>query len=288
MANRGLSKPMLNAGIAGAICVAGVAAILVGMYEMEVAGGETTLSGILIGGGILPAVMGLGLVGNFLWGVRVIERIRRGEKEIGRWAVTADELDAFRESNKQRNALGPAYNNNYKPPRRSPPEGIEVIFVEDGVLVGGTYFGLVTTGMFRFAGVQTLAGSPMCIEFGSVETTFSNVSTIRINRSYSVLRIPIGRTGTDAAARVLAYFKDVNSRKIIVRRGFYPSRIRIGLWSALIFAVIAVAGFGLEALETDFGLVPLLMAVIGTVAAIAGLVLASIAWMLYRQQLRGS
>jgi len=287
MANRGLSRPRLNAGIAAAIAVAGLAAIAIGIRESALAGGETTLSGVLIGGGIVPALIGIGMTANFLWGARVIDRIRRGDKAIGRWTVSAGEFDAFRTADRERNALGPDYSNNYRPPRVTPPDGVEVIFVEDGVLVGGTYFGLVTTGMFRFAGVQVLPGNPMCIEFGSITTTLSNATTVRVDRSVAVLRIPIARTATDAAGRVLEHFQNVDARKTIVNRGFYPSRIRIGLWGALIFAAIGAAGFGLEALDADFGLVPLVMAVVGAVTAVGGLALAFVAWLLYRQQLQG-
>lgn len=287
MSNTGLRNPVKNSVIAGAIGLGGVLAILAGIVEMNMVGAETTRSAILIGVGIVAAIIGLVLLVNFLRGVKAMKEIQSGRNAIARWTVSAAELDAFRESDAARNALGPEYDNNYRPPRVSPPEGIEVIFVPDGVLVGGTYFGLVTTGMFAFRGVQVLTGNPMSIEFGTVMTTATNLSTIRIHRDVAALRIPIGRTAIEGAKRVLAHFQDVDARKIIVNRGFYPSRIRIGLYGALACVLVAAAGFGLNAIEAELAELPLIMAVGGTVGAVGGLVLAFVAWILMMKQRGG-
>lgn len=287
MRNTGLSNPVRNSIIALAICLGGILAIVAGIAEMNAVGAETTRSGILIGVGIVAAGIGLAVLVNFLRGVKVVKDIRRGRNEIARWTVTADEFDAFRENDKQRNALGPEYRNNYGPPRKTPPDGVEVIFAPDGVLVGGTYFRLVTTGMFTFEGVQVLTGSPMSIEFGTVMTSATNLSVLRIHRDAAVLRIPIARTATEGAKRVLAHFQDVEARKIIVNRSFYPSRIRIGLYAAGACVLVAAAGFGLEAAEADLAEIPLVMAVVGAVGAVGGLVLAFLAWAMHLKQHRG-
>ena len=54
---------------------------------------------------------------------------------------------------------------------------MEIIFGADGVFVGDRYFGLVNTGMLKFEGVQMLPSNPLALEFGTVATTISHVST---------------------------------------------------------------------------------------------------------------
>jgi hypothetical protein len=287
MRNTGLRNPVRNSIIALAICLGGVIAILAGVAEMNALGAETTRSAVLIGVGIVVAVIGLAVLVNFLRGVKVVKAIERGRNEIARWTVSAAEFDAFRESDAQRNALGPEYRNNYGPPRTTTPEGVEVIFVPDGVLVGGTYFGLITTGMFTFRGVQVLPGNPMSIEFGTVMTSASNLSTVQIHHDVASLRIPIARTATEGAKRVLAHFQDVDARTIIVNSHLWPRGIRIGLYGALACVLVAAAGFGLEAIEADLAELPLIMAVVGAVGAVGGLVFAFLAWAMMLKQRQG-
>ncbi len=287
MRNTGVRNPVLNSWIAFAICVAGIGGILFGTVEMNRLGHETGASAISIGLGIVAAVIGAAMTANFLRAVAVIRAIRSGRHEIARWTVTADEFDAFRESDRRRNALGPDYRNDYRP-RKTPPEGVEVIFAPDGVLVGGSYFGLTTTGMFRFAGVQVLAGNPMSIEFGMVQTAVTNTTTLRTTRSVAVLRIPIARTATGEASRVLKHFRDVEGRRIIVNPGHWQRKIRIGLWATAICAGVGAVGFGWGSLQESAGVLPLLMAVAGAVGGLGGLVLAYAAWVMKRKQYRGA
>jgi hypothetical protein len=287
MRNTGVRNPVLNSWIAFAICVAGIGGIVFGTVEMNRLGHETAASALSIGVGIVAAVIGAAMTVNFLRGVAVMRAIRSGGHEIARWTVTADQFDAFRESDRQRNALGPDYRNDYRP-GKTPPEGVEVIFAPDGVLVGGSYFGLTTTGMFRFAGVQVLAGNPMSIEFGMVQTAVANTTTLRTTRSFAVLRIPIARTATAEAKQVLKHFQDVEARRIIVNPGHWRRGIRIGLGTAAVCAVVAAAGFGWAALQESAGVMPLVMAVVGAVGGLGGLVLAYAAWVMKRKQYRGA
>jgi hypothetical protein len=59
------------------------------------------------------------------------------------------------------------------------------------------------------------------------------------------------------------------------------------LWAALVSAVVAAAGFALNAIGAELGELPLIMAVAGTVAGIGGLVLALIARSLAGHERRG-
>jgi len=284
MRNTGLRRPVLGASVAGAVCVASLVSIAAGIFIMQVEGRETTASGLLIGLGIAPAVIGAGMFFLFLRGVRTMRDVRAGKGEIARWTVAADDVDAFRASDARRNALGPEYRNGYTPPDPAPPEGVEVVFVADGVMVGGTYFGLVTTGMSTFFGPQMLPGSPLSLEFGTVLVWASKATTIHIHRDVAALRIPVGRTAAEDAKRVLTHFQRVERREIVVNPGFYRGRLRFGLWSAAVCAGVAAGGFGLNAIGAELGYIPLVMAVAGTVAGIGGLVLAGLAWGLSARQ----
>lgn len=289
MASTGLRNPRLNTAICLAIALGGGIAIWSGMAEMEAVGGETSGSAVKIGAGLLALIMGLALSFNFARGIAFINRIRGGKDEIARWTVSAADFDAFRENDRQRNGLGLAYINDYRVPKKTPAAGVDVHFAEDGVLVGDTYFGLVSTGMFTFEGVQMLPGSPLALEFGTAALLVSNVTTVRIRKDRGVLRIPVGRLAVADAQRVLAHFSAVQSGERIVRPDFYRGRARLGVIVALVCAVIAGAGFGLqfggpELGLTDLGEVPLIMAVAGTICALGGLVLAVLASLLSASQ----
>ncbi len=281
MRNRGLSNPGLNMGI----CVAGVVlsalSILWGVAEMDALGHETTASGLKIGIAIPVGVICFFMFFNFLWGYRLIAAMRRGEKVIGRWTVTPEEAEAFRADDKRRGDAG--YDNDYKLPKKIPPGGIEVIFTDSAVLVGGAYFGLVTTGMFKFEGVQMLPDNPLALEFGTVMTTFAGGNSVRVYRATGLLRVPVSRAGRDEAVKVLGHFSAVDQRRTLVNPNFYVRRIRWGLIAAPLFFLMAAMGFGLNEAGVQ-GVVPLLMAVTGVIAGIGGLVLAMLAWVMHMKQ----
>ena len=265
--------------------------MLWGIVEMQRIAGETAATGLSIGIGFPVGVIATGMLFLAIKGARTVAATRRGEEVIARWTVPADDLAAFVVNDASRNALGPAYSNDWIPPHTIPQQGIDIVFRPDGVLVGDRYFGLVTTGLFKFEGVQMLAGDPPsgpgAIEFGTVETTVTNATTIHVNRSRGVLRLPVPRLARPEAARVLAHYRKVDAREIIVNPGFYRGRMRFGLWAAPICFAVAVIGFGLEfggfkTLVPDW--LPVSLAVGGVVAGIGGLVLALIAWWMSQAQ----
>jgi hypothetical protein len=286
MRNTGLRNPAASALICFAVFVGGAVSVWSGVSEMNALGGaETNSSAAKIGIGLFFAIMGFLFQFNFLWGVRVMRAMRRGKDEIARWTVSPDELAAFRKNDQAHDARGRS--NDYNVPARAPAEGLQVIFSADGVLVGGTFFGLVTTGMAYFRGVQLLREDPPCIEFDTALVWGSNVRVPRIHVSRGTLRIPVSRAATGEAKKVLAHYRDVLARKVIVKPDFWRWRIRLGLGTAIVCALVAAAGFALEAADLDLGVVPLIMAVAGTMFALGGLILAAIAWRLHVQQHRG-
>ncbi|MEX0808018.1 MAG: hypothetical protein WD044_04765 [Dongiaceae bacterium] len=286
MKNSGLSNPGRNAIICVILVVASTVSVLWGIAEMNALGHETGATGAAIGAGLVVGIISLAMFVLSLKGMKMAQSVRRGDNRLARWIVPADRFDAFRAYNKERNALGAGYGNDYKPSRKSRPDGVEVIFTTDGVLIDGSYFPIVTTGMYRFAGVQIIPGSPASIEFGTRMTTMSNVTVIMVHQHAGVIRVPIAPTATADAEKVLAHFQKVERREIVVQPDIWRKRIRWGLIAFLVSAVVAAIGFGLEALDVEAGMLPLLMAITGVIAAIAGLILALLGWLLHLQQHR--
>jgi hypothetical protein len=178
--NRGFRKPRLVIFICLAVTVVSCLAIAWGALEMMRTGDDGGLPGAAVGLGIAPAVIGLGMLFLAIKGARTMGAAQRGDRVFARWTVSPEEIMAFIENNKARNALGPEYSNDWSPPGNISAEGIEIKFDPDGVLVGDAYFGLVTTGMFKFEGVQILPENPLAIEFGTVATTITNATTIHV------------------------------------------------------------------------------------------------------------
>lgn len=286
MAGKGFSRPRLMIGICAGVAIASAIAIAWGALEMMRTGEDGGLAGAAVGLGIAPGIIALGMLFLAIKGARTMAAAQRGDRVFARWIVSPEELAAFAENNKARDALGLEYNNDWSPPRKIPPEGIEIKFDPDGVLVGDTYFGLVTTGMFKFEGVQILPENPLAIEFGTVATTFSKGTTVHVHTNRAVLRLPIGRLGRDEAVKVLDHYKRVDRRETIVNPGFYRGRIKFGLIAAAVCFVLAAIGFAMEALDIGGDFVPVLLAVGGIVAGIGGLVLALLAWSLSSAQHR--
>jgi len=287
MRNTGLRHPGRNALICLVVSLAGIAALGWGAYEMHRAGAETSRSAPAILLGLLATIFGALLLLNFVRGAMFVGRIRAGHQRIARWTVSPEDFERFRADDRQRNARSRLYRNGYRPPRRTPRGGVEVIFGADGVLVGGTYFALVTTGAHRITGVQILPGNPPAIEFGTVLTWMVRKPQLATRRSAGVLRIPVGRLATDDAGKALAHFQAVLERRIIVNPGVHRGRMRFGIVGAAVLGLLAAAGFALNAAGIELGVLPLIMAVTGVVGGLGCLVLALAAGRLSDRQHAG-
>jgi len=281
----GIRNPRRSLLICIAITLAACASIAWGAYEMQVTGQDTLSSGLKIGLALLPAMLAPAMAWNFWRGMQVFAAIRRGEKEIARWTVTAAELAEFTASDKALNALRGDNVNDWSPPREPPASGLDVIFVADGVLVGDTYFALVTTGLFRFTGVRMLIEGPPVIAFRTL-TTYANRFGTRT--TVGELRIPVSRLAGDEVMKVVAHFKRVGAHEIIVNPDFYRSRVRFGLIAAPICFAVAAVGFLLGATEegpNSFS-IPTVMFAGGITFGIAALILALAAGLMSRAQRR--
>lgn len=285
--SHGIRNPARNALISLVILVVSVTALVAGIVVMISAGRETTFSAIAIGLGALGSILSPFLLINFVWGMRLVGAMRRGENVIGRWTVAADQFKRFR-ANEARHARE-GHPNVYTPPRRTPAEGVEIIFTADAVLIGDTFFGLATTGVQHIRQAGIVPGDPLCLGFQTAILTgrqyATGVTTFRMAKG--LLRIPVPDAAHADAKRVLDHYTAALAGQVVVKPDFWPRRIRWGLWVAGIAGIVAAAGFVLEATEADSGVLPVVLAVSGTVTAVAGLVLALIAWSLAGQQRRG-
>lgn len=280
-----LRNPKRSAVIAGTLTVLGIAAIVAGVIDMQRTGAETALSAISIGVGLVVAILGLFLTLNFVWAVRLVGAMGRGEGVIARWTVTPEEFADFRRAEAAHKAAG--RRNDYKPPRTTPSAGVEIVFSASAVLIGDTFVGLARDGLARFTGARVVAGNPPCLAFATAMTVGrTGAAGARFETVVGELRVPIARTAQGAARTVLEHFAAVAARRKIVNPRFWPLRIRIGLGAALAAGAICAAGFALNALKFDLGIAPLIMAVAGAVTAIGGLVLAFVAWRIHAQYKR--
>lgn len=290
MLRNSLSRPGISAIVAGALSVFSWGAIAWGLTEPGVLDAtETTPGGIAIGLGTLPAIIMPLLTLNFLWAVRKMRAARRGENVIGRWQVSATELATFAANDAARNALGTLYHNEWKAPRKPSTDGIEIIFISDGVVVGSAYFTLVTTGPFRFTGVHALTQTPPVIEFGVITTLFSPDKTYKFTNA---LRLPASNAARAELDRVVDHFQRVARRELIVNPHFYRGRLRFGLGVAAIGAVPTVLGLILAAQARQSGNQDMEniaggLAIFSLIFAGFGLFLAFLAWAMRRRQQRG-
>jgi hypothetical protein len=271
------------------ICVAlalgGALSIWSGASEMNTLGYETTWTAVKIAFGILACTFGSLFIFNFIWGMRVIGALKRGEGVIARWTVPPAAFDQFREGD--RTLKGTAEDNDYKVPKVTPPEGVEILFSADGVLVGDTFFGLATTGLGRFRAVRLRPSAPASLEFATIFTTAVAEPHARIYNTPGVLRVPISDAAKDEVAKVLRHFEDVTARRTIVKPHFWHTRIKIGLIGAAVSAATAALGLSLAEMNEDLANAPLIMAVAGTIFAVGGIVLALIAWAFAKHQREG-
>ena len=264
-------------------------AIWTGAADMIRLGHETASTVIRIAFGMVGATICIIFLVLALKAVAVLRRAKAGHGMIARWTVSADDLDTFRENDRARGKAG--LRNVLRYPRKSPKDGLEIVFLDDHAIVGNKVFGLVTTGMQRFTGIQVLPQNPLAIEFDLMLTTLVTGSTsFHVVRNAQVLRIPVGRLARAEAVKVLNHFRSVGARETIVNPNFYGRRIRFGWWWLVASVGCAVAGFAMNRpnMTPDEVILPLSLAVGGSVSAIGAAILVLICWQLRRDQFRDS
>jgi len=254
MRNRGVSNPERNMAICGVVGVAGIVAVAAGALEMQALGHETGRTAVLIALGLFGGILGIAFCFNFWRAARIFRDMRSGRTAIARWTLPPPEFDRFREID--RRFAEREEGNDYKVPRTTPPDGVEVIFSEDGVLVGGVFFGLATTGIGRFGSVRWIGSDPPMIEFGTVLTTATHLGVARIHHIHGTLRVPVAVSAAQQGDHVARRFRDVIERRVIVKPHFWTGRLRAGLWIAGVCASFAATGFALRERNQELANIP--------------------------------
>lgn len=284
MPNTGVRNPARSVLIALAITLIAWGSVAYGFWEMNTTGVETLRSALMIGIGLLPAILGPFIVLNFWAGVNVIAKIRCGEGVIARWRIPAADLAAFVAEDTKRNSHGMEFLNDWTPPREVPPQGIEIVFTQNGVMAHDTYFILPNFGPVRFERVGILPMHPLSIEYVMVAP---RVDRFSYRETRSVLRLPIPRADDPQALKALDHYRQVLAGKIASNPDFYRNRVRFGLAAALVLLPLAGLGAALDQNGFDEVDAPSIIVIFAGIFGVAALLLALVAWILGRQRRLG-
>lgn len=175
-----------------------------------------------------------------LFAVRGKARLLAGHRVIARWHVCPAEWEQFRALDSRRSGADPSFVNDLWVRRSTPPDGVEVIVGETGLLVDGSYHVLRPRGLPELREVGWIDGPPTCLEFalryprgrfgGSVPTT---------------LRVPVPAGSRGAAQRIVDHFRP----KLIRRPGLAlrnpPATYRVCALLLAVAATMASTGYAL-------------------------------------------
>ncbi len=207
----GVRNPMRNAVLFGLISIASVVLVALGVSDMR----ETGRTGSpLLMLGLFPALLCPIFFIHYLRKIRVFRDLQSGRSAIARWTLPAEQFNRFCEE-EQRIPAGSIKTNFYKPPKAIPAGGLEVIFSDDGVLIGGGYFPLSTTGGRRLKSVRYIASNPPSIEFGTVMNTMVRTSSATTNslRTAETLRVPVATDAAKQAVEVVHRYQAIIDRR---------------------------------------------------------------------------
>lgn len=203
----GVRNPARNAVLFGLIAAVGCVLVLLGVADMREAG-RTGSPLLLIG--LFPALLCPIFFFHYARMIRVFRDMRSGRSAIARWMLPAEEFNRFRE-HEQRIPAGSIMTNFYKPPDTTPAGGVEVIFSDSGVLIGGGYFPLSTTGGRRLQSVRYITSNPPSIEFGTILRTAVRTSSATTNtrRTAAALRVPVSTDAMKQAGEVVHRYQTI-------------------------------------------------------------------------------
>jgi hypothetical protein len=206
----GVRNPGRNAVLFGLASIASIVLVALGVADMRETGQKGSPLLML---GLFPALLCPIVFIHYVGKVRVFRDMRSGRSAIARWTVPPGQFDKFREE-QQRIPAGSILTNFYAPPRVTPPEGVEVIFSDDGVLIGGGYFPLSPTRGRRLESVRYIDSDPPAIEFGTVSNTMVRTSSATIDtvRTAQSLRVPVSIDARKEAGEVVRRFQGAIDR----------------------------------------------------------------------------
>lgn len=207
----GVRNPVRNAVLFGLISIASIVLIVLGVADMR----ETGRTGLpLLALGLFPALLCPIFFIHYLSKIRVFRDMHSGRSAIARWTLPAEQFNRFCEE-EQRIPAGSIMTNFYKPSKATPAGDVEVIFSDDGVLIGGGYFPLSTTGGRRLQSVRYIASNPPSIEFGTVINTMVRTSNVTTNTYHTAeaLRVPVSTDAAKQAGEVVHRYQAIIDRR---------------------------------------------------------------------------
>jgi hypothetical protein len=207
----GVRNPVRNAALFGLITLASIVMVLLGVVDTR----ETGRTGSpLVVLGMFPALLCPIFFFHYLSKIRVFREMRSGRTAIARWTLPADQFNRFREE-EQRIPARSIMTNFYQPPSATPAAGVEVIFSDEGVLIGGGYFPLSVTRGRRLQSVRYIASDPPSIEFGTVLTTAVRTSSVTAETvgTAESLRVPVSSDATMQAGEVVRRYQALIDRR---------------------------------------------------------------------------
>jgi hypothetical protein len=202
MRDRGITRPGLKAGLAGALALAGAAALLWSL-SVPAAPPDQPPGPSIRPLAVVALVVGGLMAANYLYAWTLVRRLRRGEGVIGRWVVAPAAFARFRDAERARTKR----RNNWRMPRGDWPAGLPVIFSADAVLVGHSWFRLAAKGMSRFTFARIEHDVVPSVEFSMTLTVIGAGTQARTARYRGHLRVPIAADAGAEAARVVGFFQ---------------------------------------------------------------------------------
>lgn len=164
--------------------------------------------------GLFPALLCPIVFVHYLHKIKVFRDLQSGRSAIARWTLPAEQFTRFCEE-EQRIATEGVMTNFYRPPRIAPEGGVEVIFSDSGVLIGGGYFPLSATRGRRLLSVRYIRSTVPLIEFGTALNTMARTSsaTIATVSTAETLRVPVSTDAAMQAVEVVHRFQKIIDRR---------------------------------------------------------------------------
>lgn len=159
--------------------------------------------------GLFPALLGpIGFV-YYAMAAGAVRDLRSGRTSIARWTMSAEQFERFRAEDARLTTNGAA-TNFYQLPHAIPAAGVDVIFGDDGVVLGDSYFPLSITRGRRVTRVREVVNGPPFIEFVMMLSTRARTSntTMATQRTSYTLRVPVALGAERQAGQVVRRYLD--------------------------------------------------------------------------------
>jgi hypothetical protein len=234
---------------------------------------------LVLGG--LVAFFGLFLTVNFLAAGRLVARLVRGEGVVGRWIIPPDAVQQFLQMEAPRHQP-----NAWRPSRREKRAGVEVIFGQEYLLLGGRLLPLPTAGLQSIRGIGFDPGPPLTVALATGAYTNVGGNFRRIDEEY---RIPV--IDPDAANAVVLHFRAALAGQVIVAPNRWLWRIRLGVALMVILPLLGLVGLWLanqpdRTTEAQL-ILPLTLMILGVVGTIGAAIVTLVALNFHRRQRGG-